>query len=107
MDMKYMTDIKRLNKGCDVIKAMLVFKRQIRTSEIKALWFFQTPEEKALAIEYAKSFDADIKSELISREPIMEWNEIIRLNSFTTPANIKQSKAVLAKIIPLVKERIA
>lgn len=40
MDMKYAPDIYRLNIGCRVIKSLLIFKRELRVSDIKALSFF-------------------------------------------------------------------
>ena len=105
MDMKYAPDIMRLNQGCKIISSLLLFNRQIRKSEIEALWWFQTKEEQELAIEFVQSLDVSVKTELVSREPLMEWDDIYTLDS---PLGIKkQSKATMSdKIIPYVKEKV-
>lgn len=73
---------------------------------LKRCRFFETEEEKALAVEYVKSHDVTVRTELVAREPIMEWDEIITLDSIGTRDTIKRSESVLAKIIPFVKESV-
>ena len=104
MDMKYAPDITRLNQGCKIVSILLAFKRQLTRTEIEALWWFQTPEERALAIEFVENLDVSKRTELVSSEPIMEWETTYTLNS---PDGIMKGKqAFMDKVIPYVKETV-
>lgn len=94
--------IDRLNKGMQLIEALLVTKREIRTSHIRAMWFFQTEDEKALAIKHIKErYNVSVRSELVCRVPIAEWDEIIRLEG---PLPTDERKSSIQRAVEFVKE---
>lgn len=66
--------------GFKLAAALLMHNREIAVSDLRAMPFFTAPEHVKYAVEYLmKAFDARMYSKLVSRHPMLEWDEIITL----------------------------
>lgn len=65
-----------------VASALLMQHKELSVEDIKALPFFMSTDEAEAVIGYLRSnFDVEVYHKRISRKPILEWEEMIRLKT--------------------------
>lgn len=68
--------------GFRIAAALLLHNREITISDIKAIPFVTNSDQVDYTVEYLmKTFDARKESRLISKHPMLEWDEVISIRN--------------------------
>ena len=66
--------------GLKVASALLMHKKEITVSDIRAIPFFTDSEQVKGAVEYLmQTFNARMYSRQVAKHPMLEWEEVISL----------------------------